>query len=108
MKSKFSTKASTLILSLTAGILFSAAPVRAQDAPPNASVAPEELSTNPPQDQISVQQQVSVTDNNGNSTKAVTEMAPDDSNDPPTRVARLSIVDGSVSMQPGGVGAGEG
>jgi hypothetical protein len=104
MKFKFSTKASALILSLTAGILFSVVPVRAQDAPPNASVAPEELSTNPQQDQISVQQQVSVTDNNGNSTEAVTEMAPDDNNDPPSRVARLSIVDGSVSMQPGGVG----
>src|SRR5215469_13308883 len=33
-------------------------------------------------------------------------MAPatDDSQDPPTRVARLSYTDGSVSMQPGGVG----
>src|SRR5712692_6464434 len=34
------------------------------------------------------------------------EMAPsaDDSQDPPSRVARLSYMDGSVSMQPGGAG----
>ena len=34
------------------------------------------------------------------------EMVPsaDDSQDPPSRVARLSYMDGSVSMQPGGTG----
>lgn len=32
------------------------------------------------------------------------EPAPNDNNDPPTRVARISYVDGSVSFQPGGVG----
>lgn len=30
--------------------------------------------------------------------------APDDSNDPPSRVARISVIDGSVSIQPGGTG----
>src|SRR5689334_6424431 len=30
--------------------------------------------------------------------------ADDEAKDPPTRVARLSLVDGSVSMQPGGQG----
>jgi hypothetical protein len=106
MKFTFFGKVGTLILSLTAGILFSVAPVvRAQDAPPDATLAPtpqEQMSTNPPQDRVSVQQQVTVTDGNG--AEAAPEMAADDSNDPPTRVARLSIVEGSVSMQPGGAG----
>jgi hypothetical protein len=31
-------------------------------------------------------------------------LAPDDKNDPPSRVARISFTDGSVSMQPGGTG----
>jgi hypothetical protein len=31
-------------------------------------------------------------------------IAPDDNNDPPSRVARISSTDGSVSMQPGGTG----
>src|SRR5271169_6756419 len=30
--------------------------------------------------------------------------APSDTQDPPSRVARISYVDGSVSMQPGGTG----
>ncbi|MGC1415405.1 MAG: DUF6600 domain-containing protein [Candidatus Acidiferrum sp.] len=32
------------------------------------------------------------------------QIAPNDANDPPTRVARISYLDGSVSIQPGGVG----
>jgi hypothetical protein len=32
------------------------------------------------------------------------QMAPDDSADPPSRVARVSFIDGTVSMQPGGTG----
>ena len=101
MKFTSLSKPSSTVLSLMAGVLFSAAPmVRAQDAPADASI-------DAPQEQVSVQQQVTVTDNNSNGNgadAAITEMAADDSNDPPSRVARLSILEGSVSMQPGGVG----
>ncbi len=37
-------------------------------------------------------------------TATVDGPAPDDSQDPPSRVARLSVVEGSVSLQPGGTG----
>jgi hypothetical protein len=37
-------------------------------------------------------------------TEADDMLAPDDKNDPPSRVARISFTDGSVSMQPGGTG----
>jgi len=35
---------------------------------------------------------------------ADTAPSPDDTNDPPSRVARISVIDGSVSLQPGGTG----
>src|ERR1700722_8586734 len=67
-----------------AGLLFLLTPVlRAQAQENVANVTPQDT---PPQD-------------NG-------EMAPsaDDTQDPPSRVARMSYMDGSVSMQPGGTG----
>src|SRR5208282_6096703 len=35
---------------------------------------------------------------------AADQPAPNDAGDPPTRVARISFLDGSVSIQPGGAG----
>src|SRR5215475_13549653 len=43
-------------------------------------------------------------DNNANMPAVDDNITADDSHDPPSRVARLSIVEGSVSMQPGGTG----
>ncbi|HWO28040.1 MAG TPA: hypothetical protein VNO32_04510, partial [Candidatus Acidoferrum sp.] len=67
-----------------AGFLFLMTPVIRAQA--QNSVAQDNVASVPPQD-------------NG-------EMVPsaDDSQDPPSRVARLSYMDGSVSMQPGGAG----
>jgi hypothetical protein len=48
----------------------------------------------PPADQANQPNQVDTAD----------QPAANDANDPPTRVARISYVDGSVSLQPGGVG----
>jgi len=79
MKSKLTGKRLIALFFTLAGLLFLVAPViRAQ--------AQENIANLPPQE-------------NG-------EMVPsaDDSQDPPSRVARLSYMDGSVSMQPGGSG----
>lgn len=43
-------------------------------------------------------------DNNPNMPAVDDNITGDDSHDPPSRVARLSIIEGSVSMQPGGTG----
>src|ERR1700730_13496844 len=48
----------------------------------------------PPVDQANQPNQIDTPD----------QPASNDANDPPTRVARVSFIDGSVSMQPGGVG----
>jgi hypothetical protein len=48
----------------------------------------------PPPDQASQPNQADIAD----------QPAPNDANDPPTRVARISYLDGSVSLQPGGTG----
>jgi hypothetical protein len=48
----------------------------------------------PPADQANQPNQIDTAD----------QPASNDANDPPTRVARISYVDGSVSLQPGGVG----
>jgi hypothetical protein len=48
----------------------------------------------PPADQANQPNQVDTTD----------QPASNDANDPPTRVARISYIDGSVSLQPGGAG----
>jgi hypothetical protein len=79
MKSNLTGKRLIALFFTLAGLLFLVTPVvRAQ--------AQENIANVPPQD-------------NG-------EMVPsaDDSQDPPSRVARLSYMDGSVSMQPGGTG----
>jgi hypothetical protein len=69
-----------LLLSLAPVLAMSAAPVRAQDAPPS--------------------------DDNGiyNGPDNRDYDAPDTGQDPPSRVARLSYLDGTVSFQPGGQG----
>jgi hypothetical protein len=73
-----------------AGFLFLMSPViRAQaqnNVAQNNNVAQDNVANVPPQD--------------------TSEMMPsaDDSQDPPSRVARVSYMDGSVSMQPGGAG----
>ena len=70
-----------------AGLLFLLTPVSRAQAQDNIA------NINPP-------------DNGQNQGPDNTGMAPsaDDSQDPPTRVARISALDGSVSMQPGGAG----
>ena len=81
MKSIFTGKRILASFLSFAGFLFLVSPtLKAQDntaAPPPAASAPP-ASSEP--------------------------MAPDDSQNPPSRVARISYLDGSVSMQPGGTG----
>ena len=97
MKSRFEGKKFIALFLSLAGLFFLLSPsLRAQDqnqqAPPpdqaqapNSPLPPPDQAL-PPEDQGSVPQ------------------APDDSHNPPSRVARLSYLDGSVSMQPGGTG----
>jgi hypothetical protein len=74
-----------LLLCLIGLLCFSAPKIRAQQpdqAPP------------PPADQPALSNQPDAGD----------QPAANDANDPPTRVARISFLDGSVSIQPGGAG----
>jgi hypothetical protein len=74
-----------LLFCLIGLLSFSASRVRAQQpdqAPP------------PPADQPALSNQPDATD----------QPAANDANDPPSRVARISFLDGSVSIQPGGAG----
>src|SRR5580698_10517458 len=73
----------SLLLCLIGLLCFSAPKVRAQQ--------PDQA---PPPDQANLSNQAEPTD----------PAAQRDANDPPTRVARISYVDGSVSLQAGGVG----
>jgi hypothetical protein len=73
----------SLFLCLIGLLCFSAPKVRAQQ--------PDQA---PPSDQANQLNQADPTDPSAQS----------DANDPPTRVARISYVDGSVSLQAGGVG----
>jgi hypothetical protein len=80
-----------LALSLTSILGLGAAALRAQDAPPQ-----------PSQDQIYSQDQMDPNRMPGPADDYTPNGNP--AQDPPTRVARLSYVDGSVSFQPGGQG----
>jgi hypothetical protein len=83
MKTKFYGKGRLgLLLCLTGLLCFAAPQARPGQGPPDQA----------PPDQAGADQ------------GAQSEVAPDDANDPPTRVARISYLDGSVSIQPGGVG----
>src|SRR5271166_3964036 len=73
----------SLLLCLIGLLCFSAPKVRAQQ--------PDQA---PPSDQANQPNQADLTDS----------AAQSDANDPPTRVARISYLDGSVSLQAGGVG----
>ena len=72
-----------LLLSLIGLLCFSAPKARAGQS-----------DQAPPVDQANQPNQVDTAD----------QPASNDANDPPTRVARISYIDGSVSLQPGGVG----
>ena len=81
-----------LALSLVGLLSVGAAGLRAQDAP--AQDYPQDQTSQDPQDQNQGQQAPDSDINyNGNPQQ-----------DPPSRVARLSYIDGSVSFQPGGQG----
>ena len=81
------------VLSCLAVVLFLAAPsLRAQDQPQR-------------QDQPQVQDQGQMQTNPDANLPAVDEnITEDESHNPPSRVARISFTDGSVSLQPGGTG----
>src|ERR1700676_296546 len=84
LKTTFSGKLTlSLLLSLIGLLCFSA---------PKAGAGQAEQA--PPADQANPPYQSDSTD----------QPAPNDANDPPTRVARISYIDGSVSLQPGGAG----
>jgi hypothetical protein len=84
LKTTFSGKPTLSLLFCFIGLLsFAAQEVRAQQ--------PDQ--PNPP-DQANLSNQADPTDQTSQS----------DANDPPTRVARISYLDGSVSLQPGGTG----
>src|SRR5260221_12053020 len=76
--------ARSLLLFLAAAMAFAAAAVRAQDAPP------------PPDNGTYAEQ--------GNGPQGGPDNGPDNGQDPPSRVARMSVIDGTVSFQPGGQG----
>jgi hypothetical protein len=85
----------TALVFAVAGLLFLIAPTgwaQAQ-AQPQENIAQDNVANVPPN--VAPQD---MTGNNG------MEPSADDSHDPPSRVARLSFLDGSVSMQPGGAG----
>jgi hypothetical protein len=82
MNSKRILRYSRLLLLLSAAGIFAFAPVRAQDAPPmpdNGDINALDSMPNGPE-------------------------GPDNGQDPPSRVARMSAIDGTVSFQPGGQG----
>jgi FecR protein len=84
LKTTFSGKvALSLLLSLIGLLCFSAPKARAGQS-----------DQSPPSDQANQPNQADTAD----------QPASNDANDPPTRVARISYLDGSVSLQPGGAG----
>src|SRR5258708_2117706 len=72
------------LLFLAAEMAIAASAVRAQDAPP------------PPDNGTYAEQ--------GNGPQDGRDNRPDNGQDPPSRVARVSVIDGTVSFQPGGQG----
>ncbi len=83
MKTKFYGKGRLGLLFCLTGLLCFAAPkARAGQGEPDQAPPDQGVPDQAPQDQA----------------------AQSDANDPPTRVARISYLDGSVSIQPGGVG----
>ena len=76
--------ARSLPLFLAIALAFAALAVRAQDAPP------------PPDNGTYADQ--------GNGPQGGPDNGPDNGQDPPSRAARMSVIDGTVSFQPGGQG----
>src|SRR5208337_789309 len=82
-----------------AALLLLAAPVlRAQDQPARQDQQPQV------QEQAPVNNQGMQADPNGNMPEVDDNITDDESHNPPSRVARISFTDGSVSLQPGGTG----
>ena len=82
-----------------AALLLLAAPVlRAQDQPARQDQQPQV------QEQAPVNNQGMQADPNGNMPAVDDNITDDESHNPPSRVARISFTDGSVSLQPGGTG----
>src|SRR5271166_2930310 len=82
-----------------AALLLLAAPVlRAQDQPARQDQPPQV------QEQAPVDNQGMQADPNGNMPAVDDNITDDESHNPPSRVARISFTDGSVSLQPGGTG----
>ncbi|HEY6127628.1 MAG TPA: DUF6600 domain-containing protein [Candidatus Acidoferrum sp.] len=88
MKTKWISKTEFSLLVLAGLLVFGVSATRAQDAPPQ----PDQNDNG----------SYSAPDNNAPDGEGMN--GPDNGQDPPTRVARLSYADGSVSFQPGGQG----
>src|ERR1051326_9578007 len=88
MKTKWISKTGFSLLVLAGLLAFGVSATRAQDAPPQ----PDQNDNG----------SYSAPDNNAPDGEGMND--PDNGQDPPTRVARLSYADGSVSFQPGGQG----
>src|ERR1051325_2297408 len=88
MKTKWISKTGFSLLVLAGLLAFGVSATRAQDAPPQ----PDQNDNG----------SYSAPDNNAPDGEGMN--GPDNGQDPPTRVARLSYADGSVSFQPGGQG----
>lgn len=93
MKPKFTIIGFIALLVCVVGLVFLAPPAVRAQAQENIA----NLSANQPQGNVASV----ATDDDPSSTMPT---AADDNNDPPSRVARLSFVEGSVSLQPGGTG----
>ncbi|HSC44513.1 MAG TPA: DUF6600 domain-containing protein [Candidatus Acidoferrum sp.] len=89
-----STQSRFLKLLLAGTLVFIGVSARAQDAPPQQ----------PNDDSYQDQQQYSRPQDQNGTDADFAEPNGDPSQDPPSRVARLSYIDGSVSFQPGGQG----
>jgi hypothetical protein len=94
------------LLSLLATVLFLAAPaVRAQDQPQRVDQAPVTQAPPAPSAEDQSQMGQMPADPNAANMPAVDDnITEDDTHNPPSRVARISFTDGSVSLQAGGAG----
>jgi hypothetical protein len=111
MKPKFTGKFLMPLLLAVAGLfLLAPKPAAAQAQDNIANVSSQEQGNIPPAQSDSPNAQADSPNmsapsaNAPDSAGAGMQPAPDDTNDPPTRVARVSYLDGSVSFQPGGTG----
>src|SRR5450432_3666199 len=94
MNSRYSWKITFgFLLSITTFVLFAIPASSAQNAPPANSQVSQDSQMGP-------DAQISQSGQMGQEP----QMAQDDTADPPSRVARISFLDGTVSIQPGGTG----